>query len=60
LKIKERHIFRHYRNEKIYDYIESLPEKDRAMAALTISFIRETFPECEEILRGEIIGEEEL
>jgi len=60
LKIKERHIFRHYRNQKILDYLRTLPDEEKLMAIKTISFIRETFPECEDTLRGEIISEEEL
>jgi hypothetical protein len=51
-------IFRHYRNEKLKAFFESLSEDERVVAHKTLQFFRETFPECENALRGELIHEE--
>ena len=54
-----RDIFRHYRNEKLKQFVEAMPdERDRRIAVQTIHFIKTTFPECEEVLRGKLIHEE--
>jgi len=50
--------FRHYRNDKLKAFIESLSEEERVVAHKTIQFIRTAFPECEESIRGRLIHEE--
>jgi hypothetical protein len=50
----------HYRNERLAEYIGyfiSRAEQDAAWA--TVRFIRETWPETEEALRGQLIGIDE-
>ena len=50
--------FRHYRNEKLKTFVESLSEDERVVAVKTIHFIKTEFPECGDALRGKLIHEE--
>jgi len=50
--------FRHYRNEKLKNFVESLSEDERVIAVKTIHFIKTEFPECGDTLRGKLIHEE--
>lgn len=48
---------RHYRNEKIRQFLESIPnDGDRHIAVKTIDFLKKEYPVLEQILRGQLIG----
>ena len=52
--------FYHYRNFKVKEWIErEFPEeKDREIAWKTFCFLKQTYPEVEQVLRGDLIWEE--
>ena len=58
MKLKGTHIFRVYRNDKIKQYLDSLQPEEREVAHKTIEWIKDTFPECRDVLRGKLIYEE--
>jgi hypothetical protein len=51
---------KHYRNQELYEFIESFNNVSAKIAAwATVRFIRERWPETNEILRGELLGVDE-
>lgn len=54
-----RHIFQVHRNEKIKKYLDSIQSPyAEEVARRTIDWIKDTFPECKEILKGKLIYKE--
>ena len=59
MKLKGIHTFQVHRNEKIKKYLDSIQSPyAREVAVRTIDWIKDNFPECKEILQGELIYEE--
>ena len=58
-KVTLHHTVEEYFNRKLADFFDSLPrQEDRDIAAKTISFIMNTYPETQAFLRGELVHEE--
>jgi hypothetical protein len=59
IKIKERHMIHH--NAKIKIWLDKLAaQRDKDVAAMTIDYIKDEFPEVRDVLNGELIFEEEV
>ena len=52
------HIGRVYHNPVIAEFLESLPEEDVRVAAETLTFIKQTYPEVRAVLNGDLVSEE--
>jgi len=52
-------VFCVYHNEKIGNFLDSLKEEEKGIATRTINFIKENFPECVDVLNGELVYKEE-
>lgn len=52
-KLQESLTFEEWRNPKIEQLMETLPtQRDKDVAALVLTFIKEQFPETEDVLNG--------
>ena len=47
-----------YHNEKLSKFVDSLTPDEQVVAHKILGFIKSEFPDCNEILRGELIHEE--
>ena len=54
-----RDVFCIYYNERVGKFLDSLKEEEKEIAAKTINFIKENFPECTDVLNGELVYKEE-
>ena len=58
LRRKERHTIRVHHNPKIKDWIDQFAaQRDKDVAAMTIDYLKRTFPEIMDVLNGELIYE---
>lgn len=56
-KLIIKHIGRVYHNPVIKKYLDSLPEHDAFIAAETLTFIKQEYPEVRLILNGNLVSE---
>jgi hypothetical protein len=59
IKINERHSIHH--NAKVKIWLDQLvAQRDKDVAAMTIDYLKDEFPEVRDVLNGELIYEEEV
>lgn len=61
IRFKERHIVQIHRNEKVKAWLDQLAaQRDKDVAAMTIDYLKQEFPEIRDVLNGELIYEGEF
>lgn len=56
-KLIIKHIGRVYHNPVIAEFLNSLPEEDVRVAAETLVFLKQTYPEVRSVLNGNLVSE---
>ena len=55
IAISEKHEYAVHRNEKINTFLKTLPAEERRGSRKMLDFIKREFPECRDVILGELV-----